>query len=85
MPCQRLGRTDCIQIALDRGAIAERIRIAGVGRLLPVDLTPQEINDVLVEELSLDHSEGKENVRYEWGENIDILDDYYGLNHAFWH
>ncbi len=71
-------------IALDIGAIAERIKVAGVGRLLPVDLTPQEINDVLVEELSLDHSEGEDGIHYEWGENTDILDDYYGLNHAFW-
>jgi len=72
-------------IALDRGAIAERIKMAGVGRLLPVDMTPQEINDVLVEELSMDHSEGQENIRFEWGENTDVLEDYYGLNHAFWH
>jgi GT2 family glycosyltransferase/glycosyltransferase involved in cell wall biosynthesis len=72
-------------IALDRGAVAERIKMAGVGRLLPVDMTPQEINDVLVEELSMDHSEGKENILYEWGEHTDILEDYYDFNHAFWH
>ncbi|MFM8444333.1 MAG: glycosyltransferase [Methylococcus sp.] len=71
-------------IALDRGAIAERIRTAGVGRLLPVDLTPQAINDVLLEELSMDHSNDSGQGQYEWGEDIDVLREYYGFDPEFW-
>jgi len=72
-------------IALDRGAIAERIRMVGVGRLLAVDMTAQAINDVLLEELSIDHSNDTKPGQYDWGENMDILKDYYGLDPDFLH
>jgi GT2 family glycosyltransferase/glycosyltransferase involved in cell wall biosynthesis len=35
--------------AFDLGAIAERLRAAGVGELLPMELDPSEINDRLIE------------------------------------
>jgi GT2 family glycosyltransferase len=71
-------------IALDRGAIAERIRMSGYGLLLPVDILPESLNNVLIEELGHDHSDMDGNAIMEWGDNMDVLHDYYDLPHDFW-
>jgi len=64
-------------IALDLGAVAERITAAKVGRLLPAASTPGEINAAIVAEVA----RGAQWPAFiEWGTDYaDILNDYYEL------
>jgi hypothetical protein len=58
--------------------------MSGYGLLLPVDISPQNLNNVLIEELGHDHSGVDGNVIMEWGDNMDVLHDYYDIPHDFW-
>jgi GT2 family glycosyltransferase/glycosyltransferase involved in cell wall biosynthesis len=71
-------RNGLYPIAFDLGAIAERIRKANFGRLMPLTTDPRIINRTVLEVLK---QECPPPVTAELGRNLDgILRDYYGLN-----
>ncbi len=73
-------RAGLLPVAFDIGAIAERIRNAGVGVLLPLGLEPAAINRAL---LHLHAQQGRDlckTLRLRYGSYASIAKDYYQLH-----
>jgi len=66
-------------VAFDLGAIAERLREAGTGTLLPLGASPADINAALIQEAQ--RHRARNPVRRGTG-YPDILRDYYGLTNS---
>jgi glycosyltransferase involved in cell wall biosynthesis len=68
-----------LPVSLDIGAIAERIRKAKTGHLVPLEVKGSSINDALIKIAEEGNSRGAPLLRPERDADLSVLDFYYGF------